>query len=382
MAADHMKEFERRNQHFEQLVDTPGLFWLGRNTNHFPTNPAVRKAMLDSINNDDFHIYAPPLGLEELRELVIQDLGLENMLALITDGAVSGLYHVCHTLCRPGDEFVTTDPSWEWTISFAKSVGASVKQVPIYGTRHGYRLEPSRLRNAVSEKTRIIYLIDPNNPLGTCFTAEEIKEIAEIARTVGAYLVQDCTYRDFAYEHCLAANYYPERTITAWSFSKWLGLAGFRVGSITANSDLIERLATAPPNILGSNIVAQRGAIAGLKSKSEWFPNVLSSTRENQQLVRDAVAEIPGLHVPVYPSNGNYLIVECAQAGVCPEAICAFMSKHKVMVRQGAYHSEAFGDQFIKVSVSTPRGWVEKFCELLPAAVDGVSGINEEMQPF
>ena len=75
--------------------------WLGRNTNHFPTHPVVLDAMLNSIKHEDFHVYAPPFGLEDLRELVIENLGLEGMSALITDGAVSGLYHVCHTLCGP-----------------------------------------------------------------------------------------------------------------------------------------------------------------------------------------------------------------------------------------------------------------------------------------
>ena len=127
------------------------------------------------------------------------------------------------------------------------------------------------------------------------------------------------------------------------------------VGSLTANPDLIERLATAPPNILGSNIVAQKGAVAGLKTKSEWFPNVLASIRENQRLIRDAVSDIPGLSLPIYPSNGNFLIVECAAAGIRPEAICELMYQQKIMVRQGAYHTSKFGDQFIKVSVSAPR---------------------------
>ena len=79
-----MKEFERLNQHFELMVNTPDLLWLGRNTNHFPTHPAVLDAMLNSIKDEDFHVYAPPFGLEDLRGLVIENLGLEVMSALIT----------------------------------------------------------------------------------------------------------------------------------------------------------------------------------------------------------------------------------------------------------------------------------------------------------
>ena len=377
-----MRDFERRNQHFDRLVNRADLRWLGQNTNHIQTHPAVREAMIKCIQDEAFHNYAPPVGLEELREMVVADLGIEGMSSLITDGAIAGLYHLCHTLCGPGDEFVTTDPTWPWPTTFARSVGVGVKQIPIYGDEYEYRLSPQRLRDIVDEKTRVIYLVDPNNPLGTCCTAEEIEEIAEIARTVGAYLIHDCTYRDFAYDHHLAAAHYPQRTITVWSFSKWLGFAGLRVGSLTAAPEIIERLTEAPPNNLGSNIVAQRGAIAGLKVKAEWLSTVLSTTRENQELILEVVDGIEGLRVPVSPSNGNFLIIECAKAGVTPEAVCSVLSQSNVMVRQGAYHTETFGDRFIKVSTSTPREWVEEFCALLPESIEEAREMTADVEVF
>ncbi len=377
-----MRDFERRNQHFDRLVNSRGLRWLGQNTNHFPTHPSVREALVKSIDDEEFHAYAPPAGLEELRALIVADLGLDGASSIVTDGAIAGLYHTVHSLCGPDDELVTTDPTWAWPMAFAQAVGARVKQIPIYGDEHGYRLSPERLRAAVGEQTRIIYLVDPNNPLGCCCTAEEIEEIAEIARSIDAYLIHDCTYRDFAYDHHLAAKHYPERTITVWSFSKWLGFAGLRIGSLTADPGIIEQLAKAPPNNLGSNIVAQRGAIAGLKAKSEWFPEVLATTRHNLKLVEQTVDGVAGLRVPVSPSNGNFLVIECVEAGVRPEAVCAVLSRHDVMVRQGTYHTKTFGDRFIKVSVSTPTEWVEEFCALLPRAIEEARDVDPDVQLF
>jgi aspartate/methionine/tyrosine aminotransferase len=377
-----LRQFEARNQHFDRMVNTPDLRWLGQNTNHYPAHASVREAMIKSIEDEEFHLYAPPAGLEELRELVLLDLGLGELATFISDGAVAGLYHVCHTLLAPGDQLVTTDPTWNWPMAFARSVGADVVQIPIYGDEFAYRLDPERLRAAVTEKTKIIYLVDPNNPLGTVCRAEEIKAIVDIARSSGAYLIHDCTYRDFAYEHHLAAALYPERTITAWSFSKWLGLAGMRVGALVANPDIMERLATSPPNNLGSSIVAQRGAVAGLKIKQDWFPGIVASQRAHQEMVRDAVEKIDGFRVPVFPSNGNFLIVECEQAGVRPEAICVAMAKAGILVRQGSYHTKTFGDRFIKVSVSVPLQWVEQFCEAFPGAVEEARKTNEAVELF
>src|SRR5262249_49752199 len=154
-------------------------------------------------------------------------------------------------------EFVTTDPTWNWPMAFAKAVGASIKQIPIYGSEHQYQLDPARLAEAIGPKTKIVYLVDPNNPLGTACTKAEVEAIVAAAERVSAYLFHDCTYRHFAHEHHLAARFAPERTITIYSFSKWLGLAGLRIGAVVAHPDIIERLAASPPNNLGSSILSQ-----------------------------------------------------------------------------------------------------------------------------
>jgi len=55
-----MSSFEQRNAHFDRLFATRNLFWLGQNTNHLPMHPAVRKALFDCIEAEEFHAYAPP----------------------------------------------------------------------------------------------------------------------------------------------------------------------------------------------------------------------------------------------------------------------------------------------------------------------------------
>lgn len=377
-----MRAFETRNAHFDALVNTPGLRWLGQNTNHAAAHPAVLEAMIACVQDEEFHVYAPPSGFEDLRAGIVADFGLEGQVALVSDGAVASLYHVCHTLLGAGAELVTTDPTWNWPMAFARSLGAAVKQIPIYGPEHGYRLDPARLREAIGPKTRIVYIVDPSNPLGSTCSAEEIREIVEIVREAGAYLVHDCTYRHFAHDHHLAAKLDPERVLTVYSFSKWLGLAGLRVGAIIAHPDLAEKLAAAPPNNLGSSILAQRAAMAGLKIKAEWFPAVLAEQRTNQALIKEAADRIPGLDMPVYPSSGNFIILECDKLGVRPEALVATYAEHKIMIRQGGYHTQTFGDRFIKVSTSVPRGWIEEFVELLPSALERARGRNEEVKLF
>ena len=66
----------------------------------------------------------------------------------------------------------------------------------------------------------------------------------------------------------------------------------------------MEKIGQYPPNILGSNIVAQRGAIAGLKIMDEWFPRVFKLQRENQKNVFEMINNTKGFEIPIYPSNG------------------------------------------------------------------------------
>jgi aspartate/methionine/tyrosine aminotransferase len=374
-----MRKFEARNQHFDALVNEPGLMWMGQNTNHFKPHPAVIEAMLASIQAEEFHAYAPPAGLEELRSLILDDLGLspEQASVLVTDGGVEALYTACRDLCEPGVNFVTTDPGWKWPMAFAAASGASAVEIPIYKPENGYKLTVAQLEAAVNDKTRIIYLVDPNNPLGTCHTADEIKAFTDIARRHKAYFIHDCTYRHFADGHSLAARFYPERTITIYSFSKWLGLAGMRIGALVAHPDVVERLAGAPPNNLGSNIVSQRAAIAGLKTRDEWFPDINRRQRRNQAQIVRAAEQVPGLRVVNYPSQANLLVMECIDAGITPEALCQVYRDEGIMIRQGTYHTATFGHRFVKISTTVPEEWADAFCRLLPAMVEKARQIKQ-----
>jgi aspartate/methionine/tyrosine aminotransferase len=364
-----MGDFEIRNRHFDRLFSQTGLMWMGQNTNHVPMHPKVRDALHRAIDDESFHAYAPPAGMEELRAAIVADLGLTGFAALVSDGAVSALGTACRALCRPGRRFVTTDPSWKWPLLFARQAGMEVVEIPIYGKEYDWRLSPARLAEAVDKKTDIVYFVDPNNPLGTCATPEEIAGIVEVVKKAGATLIHDCTYRDFADRHTLAATLYPEGTVTAVSFSKWLGLAGLRLGALVAAPALIERIGASSMAPLGANVLSQKAALAGLSVKREWMAQVQEIQRANQATVKRAVDRIPGMSVAVYPSQANFLVIECEGTGLTPEAIVAAFAEHGIQVRQGAYHTARFGHRFIKVSVTVPRSWADAFAAVLPEAV-------------
>ena len=378
-----------RNRHFDDLFATPDLRWLGQNTNHVPAHPAVLRAMTDAIQGEEFHAYAPPLGFEALRSAIVADLGLEGAglegigaVALVTEGGVSALALLVKARCRPGSRFVTTDPTWKWPCLFARQAGAEVVEIPIYDPAVGYRLTAERLAAEVDERTSIIYVVDPNNPLGVSYSRAEIEAFAAIARNVGALLIQDATYRDFATDPYPVLATMPEGAAMTVSFSKWLGLAGMRIGALVAAPGLIAELAGLSHAALGASVVAQRGAMAGLAVKGEWMAKVRALDDANKAAIHARVQETPGLSIPVYPSHGNFLVIETGAAGIKPEALAEVYRRRRIMIRHGAYHTQRFGDRFVKVSTSVPAEWVAEFCDLLPAMVEEARSLNAPPELF
>jgi histidinol-phosphate aminotransferase len=366
-----------RNRYFDELSATPGLYWLGQNTNHIESHPAVLEAMVRSIKSGEFNAYAPPLGFEALRSSIVADLGTPGAEALVTEGGVNALAMICRARCKPGTTLVTTDPTWKWPCLFARQQGAEVIEIPIYDPACNYRLTSEALRAHADDRTTVIYLVDPNNPLGIRYSREEIESFAAIARDCGALLVHDCTYRDFADGHYPALHAAPDGAVVSISFSKWLGLAGLRIGALVADPALFEEFAQTSNSVLGASVIAQRAAQAGLSVKAEWMAKVRSIDRANKAMIREAAGAVEGLSLPIYPSHGNFLVLETIAAGVRPEALVECYRRQGIMIRQGTYHTQRFGDRFVKVSTSVPSAWVEKFCALLPEMVAQARTLND-----
>jgi aspartate/methionine/tyrosine aminotransferase len=357
-----MADLNHRNAFFDRLIATPDLIWMGQNTTHIEPPAEVLQAIDDSITRREFQIYAPPLGFEELRELIRADLALPDSEVIVTDGAVSGLYHICKTLGPQISQLITTDPGWPWPQQFVESLGIPTKIIDVYRPEGGYKLQAKALASVLTHQA-LIYLIDPLNPLGSSYTADELIEICDLARRAQAVLIHDCTYRHFAHQPSLAASYYPEGTLTTYSFSKWLGLAGFRIGAIVTSSKMFNKLGVALPNSLGANIVAQRAAIAGLKVRASWVKQIRAINKVNQSLLNQAVSESKIGSTIVYPSNGNFMAVELANGRWTSESIAFELLREKLFIRSGTYQSKMSGQRFIKISTAVPREWAERLAD-------------------
>lgn len=356
---------------FEFAHRTPGVVWMSQNTNYLPGPPAVRRAVLEAIDRGAHHQYPPKKGLAGLPDLIRQDLGLPGHDLLVTHGGLEASYVVWRALLKAGDEVLAGDPSFLPIHDQIKLSGATPVELPIYAPP--WKLAPEAVARAVTPRTRAILLIDPINPLGSVYARREVEAIAAVAREHGIPLVHDITYREFAESHTLATESYPEGTILIYSFSKWAGLAGMRIGALLAPPELMARLKPFDTNPLGVNILAQHAAKAALETKKDWMPSMRAACRRNQDRIRGAVLGVPGCFLPVFPSHANLFVIDVSATGIDPAKIEEqLLFKHRVFVRGGAYVSKRFGQRFVRVSFSVPEEDCERFAAAFPEVVRSV----------
>ena len=174
-------------------------------------------------------------GLPALREAVLRQAGLEQTCAvddvLITAGAAEANYLALRQLVSAGDEIVTETPGWPQVGVLAKAIGARLVEVTLDETL-GWELPLDTLEAAVTTRTRMIFLSNPNNPTGRLLDAGALDRIARIADRVGAWLLVDEVYAGLEWDRRRApsiAGIYP-LGITTGSVSKALGLQGLRTG--------------------------------------------------------------------------------------------------------------------------------------------------------
>lgn len=183
-------------------------------------------------------------GTGELRAAIASlypGAGPENV--LVTVGASQANAMVCQTLLEPGAEVVVMTPGYRQVWGTARNLGCAVRELPLSEAR-GWRVDLDALDAAVTPQTRLVAIVNPNNPTGSVLTAEERARIVAACAKVGAWLHVDEVYtgteRDGAETPSLWGSY--DRLVCTNSLSKAYGLAGLRIGWAIAAPEVAEEL--------------------------------------------------------------------------------------------------------------------------------------------
>ncbi len=346
------------------------IIWMSQNTNELDTSPIINLKIIEAVKKRKYNLYPYQQGLLGLKELILKDLGIEeNFDALITNGGIEAAYVLTRAMLDKRDNVIASDPSFLPIHRQVKLCDAEIKEIPVY--KDPYRMTVEEINEQVDSNTKFILLIDPLNPLGTSYTREEVKGICEIAEDNDVWIIDDITYRDFAYEHTLTTDFVPERSVLVYSFSKNCGFAGMRLGALIMPNEISEEIHRWRANPLSANILAQVGAKAALETKSQWMDGMIKQSRKNQGIIKEAIEDIPGVHLPVYPSSTNMFVIDVEETGLSPEDIqSVLLEDHNIFVRAGNYVSKRFGEKFIRVSFTIPEPQVRKFASVFTEVIE------------
>jgi len=272
----------------------------GLASNENPLGPSPKALEAIRRNLLDLNHY-PNSGLD-LREKLADEYGTKVANVIAGSGSDSIVSDIIRTFLGDQDEILTTEAAFGGFQVLAHSRGVPYRTVP-YNNWH-YDLHA--LAAAITEKTKIIYLANPNNPTGTIFTRQEFDEFYQhVPKRV--LILLDEAYFDYARDNPRYPDsmfYRYDNVITLRTFSKVYGLAGLRIGYGFAHEDLIAELMKVKLPFEPST-PAQAGAIAALDDK-EWLHRSLELNARGMQRLMEGL--------PVVPSEANFVLLPLESA--------------------------------------------------------------------
>ena len=335
-----------------------GLVELGSNENPYGASPKARQAVVDALAG--LHIYPDPLGGDLKRALAAKH-GVENTQLLLGNGSHELLMQFAQAFAGPGDEVVASQYGFAVYALAAQAAGATLRLAPALPRDHamprGHDLDA--LLSAISPRTKLVYLANPNNPTGTWYGWDAFAGfLAKVPPSV--LVVVDEAYAELvnAPEYASALGLlaqYPN-LIVARTFSKAYALAGLRVGYAIAHPACIAVMERVRESF-NVNAFGLAAAEAALTDAAH-----LAATVEANAVQRQALADaLRGRGLWVSPSQTNFLLVEFGADTARVEA--ALVERGIILRPMGGY---GLGE-CLRITVGT----VEENARLL-AALDEV----------
>ena len=309
---------------------------LSSNESPYPPLPSVMTAVASAAG--DLHRY-PSIAAEQLREALALrwGVGIENI--GLGAGSVEVASQLIHATTDPGDGVMFAWRSFEAYPILATVAGAIPQPIP--NTADGGH-DLAAMAAAITPRTRVVFLCNPNNPTGSVLTASAVDEfLRAVPRDVLVVI-------DEAYVHF---NRHPETAVgielfrahpnvaVLHTFSKAYGLAGLRLGYAIGPRGLIEALGkVAVPFAVTS--LAQRAGIASLEAEDELRERIDALVAERERVH----AGMADAGLPVLPSGANFLWLS---TGADTDAVARLFEENALSVR-------AFPGEGLRISLGTP----------------------------
>jgi aspartate/methionine/tyrosine aminotransferase len=340
------------------IAESPGTISLGQGVvSYGPPDEAVDAARRFGSSLAD-HRYGPVEGLPALVEAIEAKLAEENGIqvrgvsrVVVTAGGNLAFLNAILAITDPGDEVVLPVPYYFNHDMAIVMAGGRAVPVP---TLADYQLDPGRLADAVTSRTRAIVTVSPNNPTGAVYSEASLRAVNALCAERGLFHIHDEAYEYFTYDS--ARHFSPgsidgaaAHTISLYSLSKAYGMASWRMGYMvipealdSAVSKIQDTALICPP------AVSQHAALAALGVGRAYTAAPVRELAALRKSIFAALAD-PGVPCDVTPVGGAFYYLVQVRAAVDPLTLTERLIRtHRVAVIPGS----AFGDGGCSLRIS------------------------------
>ena len=275
---------------------------------------------LRQISFEDLARYPEKAGAEEK---LAEFLGVSNSELLLTNGTDEAIHLLCQTYLEPGDQALIVVPTYSMYRIYMMAAGANVTAVPM-GT--GFEFPFAALRDAVTERTRLIAIANPNNPTGTLAPVDHLLALASSASTAAVLI--DEAYFEFSGQSVLSERRGYPNIFVARTFSKVYGLAGLRLGALIGDRVQISavRRVSSPYNVNGIALACLPAALEDREFVLDYVSQILESRTRLHEALQAA-------SVPYWPSEANFVLIRVGSTGDEARHFTECMRARGILVR-------------------------------------------------
>ncbi len=317
-------------------LDPASIIKLSSNENPLGPSPKAVRALIEAAPGTNIY---PSADARELREALSRHTGFQVSNIVASGPGMDGLLDgLCRIIIEKGDEVIVPTPTFAYYELPARACGGK----PVFVRRNpDFSLDPEKVLEAVSSRTKIIFLCSPNNPSGNTLPEADLRKIVENTR---ALVFVDEAYVEFADRNLAGLVREYDNLVVGRTFSKVFGLAGLRLGyGIMPEWLLKEYSRAATP--FSVSLPALRAGVAALLD-AEHLNKSINLAREGREYL------IKNIPFTVYPSQANFVLVDVTPLKA--KKVTESLMKKGIIVRSCDSFREA-GDSLIRVTVGTPE---------------------------
>ncbi|HLE90303.1 MAG TPA: histidinol-phosphate transaminase [Anaerolineales bacterium] len=330
------------SEHIEKAWRDPSLHRMMSNENPNPPSDKVLESMVKYAKMANRY---PDQGLV-VRTKIAEINGLDGPQNVMIGNGSSEVYdNIFRMFITPGDEVIQHTPCFGIYQLRGTLLGAKMVSVPMIYKDKAMHYDPDAILNAITDKTKIVVVANPNNPTGNFMDAEHFVRIAE----TGLPFVIDEAYVEYTglgmSQVALTRKY--KNVLITRTLSKAYGLAGMRFGYAMGAKEVIDQISG---SLLPWNVgtIPMWAALAAFEDEEGLAERVKFNNSE-VDFITESLSDIPGF--VVFPSKANYILFDCGGTGKTGKEVLAFAETKGVILRG---ESKKYGsDGWFRVTIGT-----------------------------